>query len=107
MLRVFTFNFISKQVKIESGKTQRGERSRRYEVSENNFRFDESISHKSGLLVLNVNIVFLTSVVVSWPSVVFFWWSITFELNIIFLIIIFFNVVLFFWLSIFFKLSII
>ena len=41
--RVFTFNFIRKQVKIESWKAPRGEKSPKYEVSENNFRFDESI----------------------------------------------------------------
>ena len=39
---LFTFNFIGNQVKIESGKTPRGEKSPRYEVSENYFRFDES-----------------------------------------------------------------
>ena len=37
-----TLNFISKQVKIDSGKTLRGVESPRYEVSENNFRFDGS-----------------------------------------------------------------
>ena len=39
---VFTFNFISKQVKTESGKITRGEKSPRSEISENNFRFDGS-----------------------------------------------------------------
>ena len=39
---MLTFNFISKQAKIESRKTPRGEKSPRYEVSENNFRFYES-----------------------------------------------------------------
>ena len=42
LYRVVTFIFISKQAKIGSGKTARGKESCRYEVSENNFRFDES-----------------------------------------------------------------
>ena len=36
------FVSVSKQVKIESRKTQSDEESPRNEVSENNFRFDES-----------------------------------------------------------------
>ena len=39
---MFTFNFINKQVKIEFAKTPRDEELPRYEVSENNFFFDES-----------------------------------------------------------------
>ena len=55
---MFTFNFISKQVNIEIGKIPRGEKSPRFEVSENNFRFDEStLSHKIVQSILNVGIV--------------------------------------------------
>ena len=39
---VFTFNFTSTQVNIESKKTPRGKKSPWYKVSENNFRFDKS-----------------------------------------------------------------
>ena len=39
---MFTFNFVSKQVKIESEETPRDKKLPRYEVSENNFHFDES-----------------------------------------------------------------
>ena len=38
---MFTVNFISKEVKIESGKTPLGEKSPRYKVFENNFCFDD------------------------------------------------------------------
>ena len=48
-----TFNFISKQVKTVSEKTPSSHKPPRYEISENNFRFD----YKSVLLILNVCIV--------------------------------------------------
>ena len=48
---------VSKQAKIESEKKPSDEEWPRYEVSENNFRFDESTTHKSALLILNVSIV--------------------------------------------------
>ena len=38
---VFTVNFISKEVKIESGKTPFGQKSPRCKVFENNFCFDD------------------------------------------------------------------
>ena len=38
---VFTVNFISKKVKIESGKTPLGQKSPRWKVFENNFCFDD------------------------------------------------------------------
>ena len=41
---LITFNFTSKQVKIESGKTPRGEKWSRYEVSEINVRFERNVS---------------------------------------------------------------
>ena len=48
---------VRKQAKLESGKTQSDKESPRYEVSEKIFRFDESATHESTLLVLNVSIV--------------------------------------------------
>ena len=41
LCRVYTFSFINKQVKIETGETPRGEKLPRYEISES-FCFDES-----------------------------------------------------------------
>ena len=41
LCRVYTFSFINKRVKIETGETPRGEKLPRYEISES-FCFDES-----------------------------------------------------------------
>ena len=43
---------VSEPIYRESGKTLSDEESPRYEVSENNSRFDESTTHKSTLLIL-------------------------------------------------------
>ena len=49
---------VSEPIYIESGKTLSDEESPRYEVSENNSRFDESTTHKSTLLIL-ISVSFL------------------------------------------------
>ena len=48
---------VSKQAKIKSGKTLSDKESPKYEVSENNFHFDKSTTHKSALLILNGSII--------------------------------------------------
>ena len=68
---IFIFNFVSKQVKIEGGKTPHGKKSLRYEVSENNFRFDESTFPYNCPINFKCQYCFLTSVVVSELSIIF------------------------------------
>ena len=72
LCHVFTFNFISKQIKIEIKKTPCGEKSPRCKVSKKNFRFDESTVPKMRPLGFKCQYNFLTRIVVSELSIIFF-----------------------------------
>ena len=65
LCRVFTFNFISKSVKIKSWKILRGEKLLRYEGSEKNFLFDETTIPKKHPINFKCQYRYLTSVTVS------------------------------------------
>ena len=68
---MFTFHFISKQVKIKSGKTPRGKKLPRYKIFEKNFHFDESTVPLKRLIGFECQYCFLTSAV-SYVSTIFF-----------------------------------
>ena len=62
---MFTLNFISKQVKINSVKIPIGEKLPRYGVSENNARFDERTVPQKRPVNFKCQYRFLYSIIVS------------------------------------------